>query len=198
MYCSAHNLNLSVSSACNIQGIRNTMNTIETCYNFFNTPKRQHFFSTHLDKQKQNESSSQKQKLKRLCPTRWIERCNSIETFYEFFPAILNCLEEIIMWNDSDTSSKANQLLLALQASKFNVALTILNYIFQYTHSLCKYLQTTNIDLVDAIEHISLVKKQLMSIRENVSLELNKLYNDLNERLNDFEIKIEIPRLAKS
>jgi len=197
VHCSAHNLNLSVSSACNIQGIRNTMNTIETCYNFFNTPKRQQFFSTHLDKLKQNESSSQKQKLKRLCPTRWIERYNSIETFYEFFPAILNCLEEIIMWNDSDTSSKANQLLLALQASEFNVALTILNYIFQYTHSLCKYLQTTNIDLVDAIEHISLVKKQLMSIRENVSLEFNKLYNDLNERLNDFEIKIEIPRLAK-
>lgn len=36
-----------------------------------------------------------------------------------------------------------------------------------------------------------------MSIRENVSLEFNKLYNDLNKRLNDFEIKIEIPRLAK-
>jgi hypothetical protein len=70
VHCSAHNLNLSVSSACNIQGIRNSMNTIETCYNFFNTPKRQQFFSTHLEKLKQNESSSQKQKLKRLCPTR--------------------------------------------------------------------------------------------------------------------------------
>lgn len=130
MHCSAHNLNLSVSSACNIQGIRNTMNTIETCYNFFNTSKRQQFFSTHLDKLKQNEYSSQTQKLKRLCPTRWIERYNSIETFYDFFPAILNYLEEIIMWNDSDTSSKANQLLLALQVSEFNVALTILNYVF--------------------------------------------------------------------
>jgi len=106
------------------------MNTIETCYNFFNTSKRQQFFSTHLDKLKQNEYSSQTQKLKRLCPTRWIERYNSIETFYDFFPAILNYLEEIIMWNDSDTSSKANQLLLALQVSEFNVALTILNYVF--------------------------------------------------------------------
>jgi hypothetical protein len=101
------------------------------------------------------------------------------------------------MWNNSDTSSKANQLLLALQASEFNVALTILNNVFQYTNSLCKYLQTTNINLVDAVEYISLVKKQLMSISENISLEFNKLYNDLNERLNDFEIKIEIPRLAK-
>jgi len=47
-----------------------------------------------------------------------IERYNSIETFFEFFPAILNCLEEIIMWNDGDTSSKANQLLLAIQTSE--------------------------------------------------------------------------------
>jgi hypothetical protein len=69
----------------------------KTCYNLFNTPKRQQFFLTHLDKLKQNESSYQKQKLNRLCPTRWIKRYNSIETFYEFFPAILNCLEEIIM-----------------------------------------------------------------------------------------------------
>lgn len=135
--------------------------------------------------------------MKRLCPTRWIERYNSIETFYEFFPAILNCLEEIILWNDSDTSSKANHLLLAIQASEFNVALTILNYIFQYTYSLCKYLQTKNIDLSEAMEHISLVKKQLMSIKENVTLEFNKQYNDLNIRLNDFEITIKIPRLAK-
>lgn len=111
VHCNAHKLNLSFSNACNMQGIRNTMNTIETCYNFFNTPKRQQFLSTHLNELKKNESSSKKEKLKRLCPTRWIERYSSIETFYEFFPAILNCLEEIILWNDRDTSIKANQLL---------------------------------------------------------------------------------------
>jgi len=82
-----------------------------------------------------------------------------------FFPAIIYCLEEMITWKDIDTSSKANQLLLALQSSEFNVSLGILNYIFQYTQSLCKYLQNNNIDLVEAVEHINLVKNQLSFIR---------------------------------
>jgi len=76
IHCSAHNLNLSVSYACNIQGIRKTMGTIEACYNFLNTPKRQNFFNIHLAELKKKETFSNKQKLKRLCPTRWVERYN--------------------------------------------------------------------------------------------------------------------------
>ncbi|KAL4097961.1 hypothetical protein QTP88_022642 [Uroleucon formosanum] len=197
IHCSAHNLNLSVSYACNIQGIRNTMGTVEACYNFLNTPKRQNFFNIHLAELKKKETSSNKQKLKRLCPTRWVERYNSIETFNEFFPAIIYCLEEMITWKDIDTSSKANQLLLALQSSEFNVALSVLNHIFQYTQSLCKYLQSKNIDLVVAVNHINLVKNQLSCIRENATTEFNKLFIDINKRLNDFELTIEMPRLAK-
>ncbi|XP_008178902.1 52 kDa repressor of the inhibitor of the protein kinase-like [Acyrthosiphon pisum] len=127
----------------------------------------------------------------------WVERYNSIETFNEFFPAIIYCLEEMITWKDIDTSSKANQLLLALQSSEFNVALSILNHIFQYTQSLCKYLQSKNIDLVVAVNHINLVKNQLSCIRENATTEFNKLFIDINKRLNDFELTIEMPRLAK-
>lgn len=66
IHCSAHNLNLSVTYAYNIQGIRNTMGTVEACYNFLNTPKRQHFFYIHLDELKKKESASKKEKLKTL------------------------------------------------------------------------------------------------------------------------------------
>jgi len=197
IHCSAHNLNLSVSYASNIQGIRNTMGTVEACYNFLNTPKRQHFFNIHLAELKKKESASKKEKLKRLCPTRWVECYNSIETFSEFFPAIIYCLEEMITWKDIDTSSKANQLLLALQSSEFNVALGILNYIFQYTQSLCKNLQNKNIDLVEAVEHINLVKNQLSLIRANATTNFNKLFVEINKKLNDFELSIEMPRIAK-
>lgn len=40
---SAHNLNLSVSNAWNIQTIRTAMNTINTRYDLFNYPKTQQF-----------------------------------------------------------------------------------------------------------------------------------------------------------
>lgn len=84
-----------------------------------------------------------------------------------------------------------------MQSSEFNVALGILNYIFQYTQSLCKYLQNKNIDLVGVVGHINLVKKQLSFIRVNATTEFNKLFVEINKRLNDFELSIEMPRIAK-
>jgi hypothetical protein len=44
-----------------------------------------------------------------------------MEIFYDFLPVILSSLEEMITWSDKDTATKANQLLLALQATKFHV-----------------------------------------------------------------------------
>ncbi|CAH1714311.1 unnamed protein product, partial [Aphis gossypii] len=80
IHCSSHNLNLSISYSCNIPEIRNTMGTIESGYLFLNTPKRQIVFSEKLNLFKEEEKlkddgcQSKKLKLKRLCPTRWVER----------------------------------------------------------------------------------------------------------------------------
>lgn len=65
-----------------------------------------------------------------------MEYYNSIEKFYEYFPAIIYGLEEIITWKDNVTSNIANQLLLTVQAFEFNVSLTILTYNFQYSFTL--------------------------------------------------------------
>lgn len=84
-----------------------------------------------------------------------------------------------------------------MQSSEFNVALGILNNIFQYTQSLCKYLQNKNIDLVEAVGHINLLKNQLSFIRVNATTEFNKLFTEIDKRFKDFELTIEMPRLAK-
>jgi len=65
-----------------------------------------------------------------------------------------------------------------------------------YLRILCKYLQNKNIDLMEAVQHINLIKNQLHFIRENVTAEFNKLFIGLNERSNDFKFTIEIPRIA--
>jgi len=51
--------------------------------------------------------------------------------------------------------------------------------------------------LVEAVEHINLVKNQLSFIRVNATTEFNKLFVEINKRLNDFELSIEMPRIAK-
>lgn len=58
-----------------------------------------------------------------------------------FLPVILSSLEEMITLSDKDTATKANQLLLALQASEFHISLAIINKMFKYTKPLSIYLQ---------------------------------------------------------
>lgn len=45
VHCFSHSLNLALLSACSISPIRNCMGTIEHCYSFFNSPKRQSLLS---------------------------------------------------------------------------------------------------------------------------------------------------------
>lgn len=53
------------------------------------------------------------------------------------------------------------------------ISLTIINFSIRYVN----IYKPKILILVEAIEHINLVKKQLMAIRENVSVEFNKLHN---------------------
>lgn len=40
-HCAVHSFNLAVSAACNHPQVKNCLGTIQTIYNFLNTPKRQ-------------------------------------------------------------------------------------------------------------------------------------------------------------
>jgi len=198
VHCSAHNLNLSVSYACNIASIRNAMSTIENIYVFLNTPKRKFEFSNHLNKFKEDNSCmSQKEKLKRLCPTRWSERYDSIDVFYDFQPVIISCFEEMMSSPNTETSSRSAQLLAAIQTSEFNVSLIVIHKIFQYTKTLCSYLQKTNLDLFQALYHIDLIISELQKIRENCDDEFHKYFEELTERSNKMDFEITIPRKVK-
>lgn len=45
------------------------------------------------------------------------ERHSSVEIFYDFLPVIVSNLEEMVLWPDKETASKANQILIAVQNS---------------------------------------------------------------------------------
>lgn len=55
-------------------------------------------------------------------------------------------------------------LLLILKECEFNVGIIVLKNMFQYTVSLCTYLQKPNIDLIQALDHIDNVERQLHSV----------------------------------
>lgn len=111
IHCSAHSFNLVVSSSCALPQIRNAMGTYESVYCYLNTPKRLSILK--------NEISSlvydtKKEKLQQLCPTRWIQRHDSVLTFLELYPAIISSLDILYNDHDRETSSKASNLLIAI------------------------------------------------------------------------------------
>ncbi|CAI6357447.1 unnamed protein product [Macrosiphum euphorbiae] len=122
---------------------------------------------------------------------------NSVEIFYDFLPAILSSLEEMITWSDKETATKANQLLLVLQATEFHVSVAIINKMFKYTKPLSIYLQKQNIDLCEAINHIDLIIKELISIRENAETVFSDLFKIIVKQSKEMDIEIKISRLAK-
>lgn len=83
------------------------MGTMQTICNFFSYPKRSNVLLDVLKKLLPDEKS--KFKLKKLCPTRWVERL-----YYELQPTIISALEDISLWKYTDTSSVENQLLASI------------------------------------------------------------------------------------
>lgn len=70
IHCSAHYLNLAVSSSCGIQSIRNCLGIFWKLRDFFIFPKRKAGLSLAIE---QSENVLSKRSLKRSCKTRWIE-----------------------------------------------------------------------------------------------------------------------------
>jgi len=116
VHCAAHSLNLAVSSACEVQSVRNCMGIMGKMHNFFNSPKRNNVLLETITNSNLNPSTKS---LKRLCVTRWVERYTAIYTndFVEFFPFIVNALEEIPNnFNDISSVSDANILLKSMDS----------------------------------------------------------------------------------
>jgi len=98
VHCAAHSLNLAVSTASDIQQIRNCLGVIEKMYTFFNTPKRSAVIYNVIE---QENADLKIKKLKRLCATRWIQRYDSVNDFSELLPYVMLSLDEISEWKDS-------------------------------------------------------------------------------------------------
>lgn len=112
VHCSAHSLNLAVSTASGIQPIRNCLGVIEKYYIFLNTPKRKNVLFTCIENSNENPKVKT---LKRLCATRWVQRYDAVSDFIELFSFVVESLQNITNWNDF-TATEANILLKAIDS----------------------------------------------------------------------------------
>jgi hypothetical protein len=59
--------------------------------------------------------STNKKRLKIICPTRWVERYDAILVFIELYKAILVTLDEISEWVGIDTLSKEKRRMTIIE-----------------------------------------------------------------------------------
>lgn len=121
-----------------------------------------------------------------MCSTSFVEIHDSVEVFEQLLPAAHSCLKEMISWTDIETSTKAHILLLSLEQCKFNVGSIVLKNIFHNfsTQSFYAYLflQKPNIDLIQALEYVDNVVRQLHTVRNNADEEFSKCFDELQRK----------------
>ena len=173
VHCATHSLNLAVSNSCDLSPVRNCMGTIASVYNFFNAPKRQNILRKSINT---ISSKTKAQKLVQICATRWVDRHESVSVFSNLQFAVVEALTEISTWPDRETSSRALQLLSTIRQSEFCIALLVLKKIFGYSVVLCKVMQKTSINLLEAVNIAHDIANELKCLREKAKDEFHQLY----------------------
>ena len=63
VHCNSHVLNLSIALSCQIQAIKNMIDTINETFKFFHfSPKRRRFFESTLDKESESHTVEKTQR----------------------------------------------------------------------------------------------------------------------------------------
>lgn len=112
--------------------------------------------------------------------------------FKEFLEPIVAALEQI----ECDSSNRTTSLLNSICNFKFLVSVCVSSKLLSYTYHLSEYLQTKNIDLVNALDRVNQVKIQLQILRDNATDEFNKLYEEANRLGGLINVEESMPRIC--
>ncbi|XP_031327454.1 52 kDa repressor of the inhibitor of the protein kinase-like [Photinus pyralis] len=191
VHCASHSLNLALSNSSGIRQIKNCFGIIEKLAVFFNTPKREAVLKKQINA---HAPESTRQKLMKLCVTRWVERHDSVMVTGDLLIPAAAALEEIGEWDDRDSSSQANILLNAIRQPEFLIALSTSEKLLSYTLILSKQLQTIDSDLVSVIDHAENALAQIQSLRQNAEEDFHEIFEAASEKAAFLGTEIKIPR----
>lgn len=179
VHCCAHNLNLVISDAAkSSQKVVSFFETVQAIFNFFSTSAHRWANLAFGN----DESRKIKLKvLKKVCPTRWESRHESINALKLRFIDILKALTNISL-TSSKKDEKATSLSLKkkLESMEFVLILCFWEKILRALHGVSKSLQKQNTNLYNACQNLNEVKTIIENLRdsyENILLECKELWS---------------------
>ncbi|XP_008182934.1 52 kDa repressor of the inhibitor of the protein kinase-like [Acyrthosiphon pisum] len=200
VHCSAHSLNLALAHSSYgtniIHHIRNCIGTIQSVGNFIKISTKR----TELLKNKIKQFLPQTKwtELTSMIDTRWVENHDGMLRFSEIFKPIVATLEELQLFVDIETSSKALQLYKCVTASDFIISMITATTLFSLTLTLCKMLQSVKCNLIAVVEHVEIVLSEVKDMRKKIDENFKEIFNKSEQffmSVNEGE-KIKIPRLV--
>lgn len=190
-HCAMHGLNLSTSQITKVPTVRNALGTMETVIVFVTDSAKR----TIVLQQAQRKTGMQKERLIKLCQTRFVERHTSVHRFCNQFPAIVEALQMMSNWSDPKTSSKATTLLTAMSTSDFLVGLVICKTLAQLLRPVSLKLQEEGGDLIQALQLTQATMDTLTELR-NDSKTFDLLMEAAQKMADELNITIQKPRTS--
>ncbi|XP_064639798.1 52 kDa repressor of the inhibitor of the protein kinase-like [Lineus longissimus] len=141
-----------------------------------------------------------KMKLKPLCETRWVECHTSFDDLETLYEPLLDCLDNIVTNNDArwdpKTVTEANGLQGQLRNAKSIVPFTTCHYIFGFTKGLSRQLQGMALDIITAYDKVSLVKDEMMAIRDDSEHKFARLFASCSKMAKIGGLPLALPRIV--
>lgn len=189
-HCSSHVLNLAISTASTLRVIENTLSTISDACTFLSrSAHRVQALQQSIDTE---VPTAKRQRLKPLCPTRWVERHDSIIIFLELFPAIVKTLEEL--QENPQVSSKATTILNSIEKCSFVIASLVIEKFSGLFLPLSKMLQKKDMDVFLANDLIGSLLEALNDDRKNEEGSFHEIFEKAESLCQVYQIALIIPR----
>ena len=192
VHCSAHVLNLAISQASKLHGIRFCFGTIKSVGSFFSlSPKRTSILKEYI---KADLPQHINKTLLSLCETRWVYKHNAVMRFKELFVAIVHALEKLEDVDNYEVSNQAHQMIHSMLDGQFIISLFILDKILSTTLGISKLVQKVDCDLSEACDHINDIIEVMKKWRSNSDSVFKILFNDATCLSAKVNATISLPR----
>ncbi|XP_022167732.1 zinc finger MYM-type protein 1-like, partial [Myzus persicae] len=169
VWCFAHIMNLVIVDTLDYTTeIRNFFGELQGLVSYMRARKRT---ATFYDCQKNlnvgSKSKDRIRKIKNFSDTRWTSHDRVISVIHDKFDALIDTLKILSSSTDRVTSSNANIFLQTNSSFSFILILKLMGRIFSITTPTSCYLQSKNIDFIQAFQLIDNSKKQLGALRSD-------------------------------
>jgi len=193
VHCYGHCLNLVLVDSIGRHNIVtfDFFGNIQLIYNFIEGSCTRHAVLEKIA----NLTNTKLKTLKSISTTRWACRSEAISAIKENFTSILAAIEEIVdNTKQSDVRAKGKGILHQMKTFEFIFAMLMLDPILSSILKTSAFLQSSDINLLTALEIIESLKKFLVSMR-NTEEDFTDIYHKTVQMCKNYDI--EIPQLKK-